>query len=143
MPQRMKNLAFSLLLIAVILPLNLAGCAKNTANPIAGGDTLVQISTIDAVLNGLYDGVTDFKTLRTYGDFGIGTFQVFTEPYIMTGGGPAQATYFLPHYIWDNAFRYLRMGYACALAWILVLIILALTLLAFRLSRHRVYYAGR
>jgi multiple sugar transport system permease protein len=73
----------------------------------------------------------------------IGTFQVFTEPYIMTGGGPARATYFLPQYIWDNAFNYLRMGYACALSWILFLLILLLTMLAFRLSRERVYYAGR
>ena len=73
----------------------------------------------------------------------IGAFQVFTEPYLMTEGGPAQATYFLPQYIWDNAFRYLRMGYACAMAWILFLIILGLTLLAFRLSRERVYYAGK
>ncbi|MGD0089777.1 MAG: sugar ABC transporter permease [Planctomycetota bacterium] len=73
----------------------------------------------------------------------IGAFQVFSEPYIMTQGGPAQATYFLPYYIFDNAFVYLRMGYACAMSWILFLIILALTLLAFRLSRERVYYAGR
>ena len=73
----------------------------------------------------------------------IGAFQVFTEPYLMTGGGPDRATYFLPHYIWDHAFRYLRMGYACAMSWILFLIILALTLLAFRLSKDRVYYAGR
>lgn len=73
----------------------------------------------------------------------IGTFQIFTEPYMMTEGGPARATYFLPHYIWDNAFRYLRMGYASAMAWILFVIILLLTVLAFRLARDRVYYAGR
>ncbi|MCY3022095.1 MAG: sugar ABC transporter permease [Planctomycetota bacterium] len=73
----------------------------------------------------------------------IGAFQVFTEPYLMTGGGPDRATYFLPHYIWDHAFRYLRMGYACAMSWILFLIILLLTMVAFRLSKDRVYYAGR
>ncbi len=73
----------------------------------------------------------------------IGAFQVFTEPYIMTGGGPSRATYFLPHYIWDHAFVTMRMGYACAMSWILFLVILFLTLLAFRLSRERVYYAGR
>jgi multiple sugar transport system permease protein len=73
----------------------------------------------------------------------IGAFQVFTEPYIMTGGGPARATYFLPHYIWDHAFVNMRMGYACAMAWLLFLIILTLTMLAFRLARDRVYYAGR
>lgn len=73
----------------------------------------------------------------------IGTFQIFTEPYLMTEGGPARATYFLPQYIWDNAFRYLRMGYASAMAWILFVVILGLTVLAFRLARERVYYAGK
>jgi len=73
----------------------------------------------------------------------IGAFQVFTEPYIMTGGGPSRATYFLPQYIWDNAFVTMRMGYACAMSWILFLVILILTVLAFRISRDRVYYAGR
>jgi acetolactate decarboxylase len=38
-------------------------------------ETLTQVSTIDAILNGVYDGVIDFKTLKTYGDFGIGTFE--------------------------------------------------------------------
>jgi ABC-type sugar transport system permease subunit len=61
----------------------------------------------------------------------------------MTQGGPAYATYFLPYYIFDNAFVYLRMGYACAMSWMLFLVILVLTLLAFRLSRDRVHYAGR
>jgi len=37
-------------------------------------ETLVQISTIDAILGGVYDGVMDFRTLKEYGDFGIGTF---------------------------------------------------------------------
>ena len=69
--------------------------------------------------------------------------QIFTEPYLMTQGGPDRATTFLPGYIWDNAFMYLRMGYACALSWILFLLILLLTLLAFRLAKDRVYYAGR
>jgi multiple sugar transport system permease protein len=73
----------------------------------------------------------------------IGTLQVFTEPYLMTGGGPARSTMFLPQYIWDNAFVTMRMGYACAMSWILFVIILGLTLLAFRLSRDWVYYAGR
>jgi len=75
MPQRIQKLALNLLLIGIMVTFSLTGCASQSANPISGGDTLVQISTIDAVLNGLYDGVTDFKTLKSYGDFGIGTFQ--------------------------------------------------------------------
>ncbi len=74
----------------------------------------------------------------------IGALQIFTEPYlIFPEGGPDRAAYFLPQYIYDNAFRYMRMGYSCALSWILFVIILLLTALAFRLSRDRVYYAGR
>jgi multiple sugar transport system permease protein len=73
----------------------------------------------------------------------IGTLQVFTIPYIMTGGGPMRSTYFFTMYLYDNAFRYLQMGYASAMAWIQLLIILVLTALAFWSSRHWVHYQGR
>jgi multiple sugar transport system permease protein len=75
----------------------------------------------------------------------IGAFQIFAEPFLMSGGegGPDFATTFMPQYIWDNAFRSLRMGYACAMSWILFLVIMVLTLLAFRMARRHVYYAGR
>ena len=72
--QLCKIILSFILIISVILPLSLAGCTVKTANPLADGETLVQVSTIDAILNGLYEGMTDFKTLQTYGDFGIGTF---------------------------------------------------------------------
>lgn len=70
----------------------------------------------------------------------IGTLQVFDVPYIMTNGGPGRATYFLSMYLYDNAFMYLKMGYASALAWMLTLIVLALTGLAFWSSRRWVHY---
>ena len=73
----------------------------------------------------------------------IGTMQVFAIPYIMTGGGPARATYFFTMYLYDNAFQYLRMGYASAMAWVQLLIILALTGIAFWSSRKWVYYQGQ
>lgn len=73
----------------------------------------------------------------------IGTFQVFTEPYIMTRGGPEDKTRFVAMFIYDHAFLYQNVGYAAAVAWILFLLIVGLTLLAFRLSRRHVYYAGR
>ncbi|HEY3321239.1 MAG TPA: sugar ABC transporter permease [Planctomycetota bacterium] len=74
----------------------------------------------------------------------IGAFQLFTEPYIISPEGqPARSLYFLPVYIFDHAFQFLRMGYACAMSWILFVIILTLTLLAFRMSKDRVYYAGK
>jgi len=73
----------------------------------------------------------------------IGTFQSFAGPYIMTGGGPEQKTRFMAMFIYDQAFLYQRVGYASAVAWVLFLVTVALTLLAFRVSRRHVYYAGR
>jgi ABC-type sugar transport system permease subunit len=73
----------------------------------------------------------------------IGTFQVFAEPYIMTRGGPEDCTRFVAMFIYDQAFQYQRVGYASAVAWVLFLLIVGLTALAFRLSRRHVFYAGR
>ena len=73
----------------------------------------------------------------------IGTLQVFAIPYIMTGGGPARATYFFTMYLYDNAFTYLKMGYASAMAWIQLLIVLALTSLAFWSSKRWVHYSNK
>ncbi len=70
----------------------------------------------------------------------IGSFQVFTTSFIMTGGGPANATLFYVLYLYQKAFSYLQMGYACALAWILFAIILTLTLIVFKSSARWVYY---
>jgi multiple sugar transport system permease protein len=50
----------------------------------------------------------------------IGTFQTFTQSYIMTGGGPANATLFYLLYLYKNAFNWFEMGYASALAWVLL-----------------------
>lgn len=70
----------------------------------------------------------------------IGSFQVFTSSFIMTGGGPANASLFYVLYLYLKAFKYLQMGYACALAWILFAVILALTLFVMSTSRRWVYY---
>ena len=70
----------------------------------------------------------------------IGSFQVFAQAYIMTVGGPQDATLFLVLYLYNNAFRWLRMGYASTLAWALFLIILILTALILKLSSRQVYY---
>ena len=73
----------------------------------------------------------------------IGTLQNFTAPFIMTGGGPVRATYFYSMYLYDNAFRYLRMGYASAMAWVQLLLVFALTGLVFWSAKHWVHYQGR
>jgi multiple sugar transport system permease protein len=70
----------------------------------------------------------------------IGSFQVFTQSYIITDGGPANATLTYALYLFRNAFQYFKMGYASALAWILFFIILLLTLLIFRSSAIWVHY---
>ncbi len=72
----------------------------------------------------------------------ISSFQYFTEVYIMTSGGPVNATLMYVIYLYDNAFRYIRMGYASALAWILSVVVLVCTLLILKSSARWVYYGG-
>ena len=69
----------------------------------------------------------------------IGVVQVFAIPYIMTSGGPTRSTYFYAMYLYENAFVFLRMGYACAMAWILFLVILGLTAVAMRFATSDVH----
>ena len=73
----------------------------------------------------------------------IGTLQIFAQPFILTGGGPARSTYFYTMSLYDNAFSYLKMGYASAMAWVQLLIVLALTALAAWSSKHWVHYQGK
>ncbi|MCE7985756.1 MAG: sugar ABC transporter permease [Caldilinea sp. CFX5] len=70
----------------------------------------------------------------------IGTFQVFTGAYIITAGGPANSTLFYVLYLYNNAFKFFKMGYASALAWLLFLLILAFTILQLRMARLWVFY---
>ena len=72
----------------------------------------------------------------------IASFQVFTQFYVMTNGGPANATLVYVLYLYRNAFEYFKMGYASALAWVLFFIILLLTVFQFGLANRWVYYEG-
>jgi multiple sugar transport system permease protein len=72
----------------------------------------------------------------------INSFQVFTQAFIMTNGGPVNATLFYVLLLYRVAFQYNQMGYASAMAWILFIIILALTALVFRSSGRWVHYEG-
>lgn len=67
----------------------------------------------------------------------IGSFQVFTFVYVMTEGGPLHATDVIVYHIYQNAWQYLRMGYASAMSWLLFAVIFAITLLQFRLLGRR------
>ncbi|MFG1905798.1 carbohydrate ABC transporter permease [Kribbella sp. NPDC048928] len=70
----------------------------------------------------------------------IGTFQVFNQAYIMTQGGPNNATEFYIYYLYTKAFTDSEIGYASALAWVLFVIVLVITVLLFRNARRWVYY---
>jgi len=72
----------------------------------------------------------------------IGGFQNFTLPWLMTQGGPLKATEFFAIFLYRNAFQYLLMGKASALAWLLFVIIVLFTIFLFRASGRFVYYAG-
>jgi multiple sugar transport system permease protein len=71
----------------------------------------------------------------------VASFQIFTKIRIMTNGGPANATLVYVLYIYNQAFQWLKMGYGTALAWVLFLILFALTYFMFRRQRW-VYYEG-
>jgi multiple sugar transport system permease protein len=70
----------------------------------------------------------------------IYTFQMFTESYVLTRGGPNYATTFYMNLLYNNAFKYFKMGLASAQAWILFVIILFFTLVVLITSRYWVYY---
>ena len=72
----------------------------------------------------------------------LGGFQVFVQAFIMTGGGPVNSTTFYALYLYNKAFRDLQMGYASAMAWVLLAISLLLTLIILRTSKSWVYYEG-
>jgi multiple sugar transport system permease protein len=72
----------------------------------------------------------------------IDTLQAFTQPYVMTQGGPNNASLLYVLYLYRKAFQEYEMGYAAALSWILFLIIAAISFLVLRTSRRWVYYEG-
>ena len=72
----------------------------------------------------------------------IASMQAFSGSFIATQGGPGYATHFVVYYLYNNAFGYLKMGYASAVAWVLFAIILVMTLVILRWPRAWVYYEG-
>jgi multiple sugar transport system permease protein len=125
-----------------------------------GGAMLIYLAGLHAIPKDLYeaaqmDGAGPLRRLRTVTLpmlspvilFNvviaiIASFQVFTQAYIMTKGGPGDATLFFVLYLYEEAFEHHEMGYASALAWALFVVVFALTLVVLRLSRKRVHYEG-
>jgi multiple sugar transport system permease protein len=125
-----------------------------------GGTIVIFLAALQEVPKSFYesaeiDGASPFKKFfyitlplispAIYFNLIVGiimSLQVFAIPYVMFGRGPANSTYFFTMYIYDNAFKYLKMGYASAMAWILFILILALTLLAAGISKKYIFYSG-
>ncbi|MFC4306375.1 carbohydrate ABC transporter permease [Cohnella boryungensis] len=70
----------------------------------------------------------------------IGSFQMFTAALIITKGGPMHSTYMYAMFLYEKAFKHFQMGYASALAWILLVIVAVITALNFAASRYWVFY---
>jgi len=70
----------------------------------------------------------------------IGSFQVFSSIYVMTEGGPLRSTDVVVYHIYQNAWEYLKMGYASAMAWVLFLIVMVATWLQFKVLGNRMEY---
>ena len=125
-----------------------------------GGDMVIYLAGLQSIPQELYesadlDGATWFRkiwniTLPMLSPviffnliMGlISAFQYFTQAYIMTDGGPMDSTLFYSLSLYNNAFRYYKMGYASAQAWVLFAIIFCATLLAYKTSGKWVFYGG-
>lgn len=70
----------------------------------------------------------------------IGALQIFTQPYIMTQGGPMFSTYTFGLHLYNQAFRYYDFGYSCALAWVLFTVIMLISIVIFMSSKLWVFY---
>lgn len=71
----------------------------------------------------------------------VNSFQEFTGAFVITGGGPMKSTYLYVMKLYDEAFHFFRMGYASALSWVLFVIIIAFTVVAFKTSGSWVHYS--
>jgi multiple sugar transport system permease protein len=124
----------------------------------AGGGMIIWLAGLQSVPPQLYEAASidgagpwrqfwnvTFPMLSPYILFNaiigvIGTMQVFQEAFITTQGGPVDSTLFYSYNLFRQAFQFFRMGYASAMAWILFVLVLALTLLQLWLSKRWVHY---
>lgn len=124
----------------------------------SGYNMLILLSALQGIPESLYeaaalDGITPWKKLINIKlplimpsmyfvvlTSVIDAFQVFTEVYIMTKGGPGYSTYTVSFYLFNNAFEFGKMGYACAMSVVMFVIILAVTLIQDRIMNKNVQY---
>ena len=72
----------------------------------------------------------------------IESFQVFTQAFVMTHGGPNYSTWFYVYGLYTSAFKEYRAGYSSAMAWVLLIVVLIVTYIIMKLSNRYVYYEG-
>ena len=124
----------------------------------AGGGLVLYLAALQGVPTSLYDAakvdgahawhrlrhvtlpMTSPVILFTFLTGLIGSFQVFTAGFLITNGGPNNASLFYVLYLYRVGWRYFKMGYASALGWVLFAIIMVLTLITLRASGRLVYY---
>jgi multiple sugar transport system permease protein len=125
-----------------------------------GGAMIVYLAALQGIPEELYeaaklDGAGAWKmfmnvtlpllTPAIFYQLVVGTMyslQMFTQAYIMTAGGPEDSTLFYALYLWKNSFEFMKMGYGSAMAWVLFLIVLSITLFHLKGSKRWVYYEG-
>lgn len=127
-----------------------------------GNTVLIYLAALQSVPTQLYEcaeleGATSFQKYRyialpsispvifyTVVSGLIGCLQTFAIPYVLAGGGegPKNSLLFLSSYIFQNAFKYWNMGYACALSLVLFLLVLGCTILLLKLSAKSIYQAA-
>jgi multiple sugar transport system permease protein len=137
-------------------PLRLLGAAPNQS----GGAMILYLAGLKGIPASLYEAATIDGAGRA-GQFWhvtlpmlsplifynvvmglIASFQFFVPPMVMTEGGPNDLTLFYVLNLYRQAFEFHNMGYASAMAWVLFLMLLGLTVLIFRGSKNVVYYEG-
>jgi multiple sugar transport system permease protein len=123
-----------------------------------GNTMIIYLSGLQGVDQGLYEAaeIDGAGTMRKFWNITIpmlsptlffnitmsviGSFQYFTQAYVITEGGPLNSTLFYNLYLYTNAYKEYRMGYAAALAWVMFVIILILTMLVIKSSNLWVFY---
>jgi ABC-type sugar transport system permease subunit len=100
---------------------------------IDGANSLKQLSAITIPLS---TPTIYFNLIVTV----IAAFQIFQQPFILTGGGPLNSTYTLSMHLYNNGFLYGKMGYASMMGWGLFIVIMSITLIIQKSSKHWVFY---
>jgi multiple sugar transport system permease protein len=126
----------------------------------AGGGTIIFLGGLQGISTTYYEAATldgagptrrfwkvTLPLLTPYVFFSlitgvIGALQVFGQSFVITSGGPDRATMFAVVWLYDQAFGHLKMGYASAIAWILFVVIMALTVVQLAVARRWVFYEG-